>query len=59
MKLRSSWPADRSLGGEAILWESFIEVSEVDADLSLTIFLVHEDRIGEPVGEGLSDKVDL
>jgi len=44
------------LGGKAILWASFIEVSEVDADAPLAI-LLHKDGIGEPVGvEGLSDE---
>ena len=43
--------------GKAILWASFIEASEVDADPPLAILLLHEDEIGEPfVVECLSDE---
>jgi len=46
--------------GETILWASFIEVSEVDADPPPAVLLLHEDEIGEPVGvECLSDEADL
>jgi len=39
---------------------SLVEVGEVDADSPLTIFLLHEDRIGDPVRiECLSDESGL
>ena len=44
--------------GEAIIWASFIEVSEVDADPPLVILFLHEDEIRDGV-EGLSDEAGL
>jgi len=36
--------------GINILWASFIEIDKVDADSPLTILLLHENGIREPVG---------
>ena len=40
--------------GEAIFWASFIEISEVNTEPPLSILLLHEDRIGEPIEVNVS-----
>jgi len=46
--------------GKAILWAIFIEISEVNADPPLFIFLLHEDWIRELVRvECLLDEAGL
>jgi len=45
---------------EVILWASFIEVSEVDANPIVVNLFLHKDGIGKAIGvECLSDEADL
>ena len=64
MKLRNSWHVVASTSWSILRREKLsfgqASVSEVDADPLLAIFLLYENKIGEPIGiESLSNEAGL